>query len=104
MQMGGHSAWRKRIERGELAKQSSGAICRHRPHFGRKGKDLVKNRKGNIGNGNPKKRKSNKKGTQHDKEVRRVLMEKNRDKLASLLAMILLAALMTAVAFLFCRS
>jgi len=53
--MGGHSAWRKRVEAGLLAKQSSGAICRHRPHFGRKGKDILKNKKGNIGGGNPKK-------------------------------------------------
>jgi len=55
--MGGHSAWRKRVERGELAKGLGGAIMRHRPHFGRKGKDLIKNRKGHIGGGNPKKQK-----------------------------------------------
>lgn len=55
--MGGHSAWRKRLARGELAKGSAGAICRHRPHLGRKGKDLIKNRKGFIGGGNPKKSK-----------------------------------------------
>jgi hypothetical protein len=53
--MGGHSAWRKRVERGDLAKGYAGAICRHRPHLGRTGKDLNKNRKGNIGGGNPKK-------------------------------------------------
>jgi hypothetical protein len=53
--MGGHSAWRKRVGNGELAKGYAGAICRHRPHLGRKGKDLIKNRKGWIGGGNPKK-------------------------------------------------
>lgn len=53
------------MERGELAKQSSGAICRHRPHFGRKGKDLVKNRKGQS---NPKKKKA-KQELQHLREV-----------------------------------
>jgi len=61
--MGGHSAWRKRIAAGLNAKGMGGAICRHRPHFGRKGKDLVKNRKGNIGGGNPKKRKKRRDGT-----------------------------------------
>lgn len=55
--MGGHSAWRKRVERRELAKGLGGAIMRHRPHRGRKGKDLIKNRKGHIGGGNPKKKK-----------------------------------------------
>ena len=53
--MGGHSAWRKRVEAGELAKGQGGAILRHRPHFGRKGEDLKLNRKGNIAGGNPKK-------------------------------------------------
>lgn len=60
--MGGHSAWRKRLAAGMNAKGMGGAICRHRPHFGRKGKDLVKNRKGNIGGGNPKKVKKRTKG------------------------------------------
>jgi hypothetical protein len=55
--MGGHSAWKKRVGNGELAKGYAGAICRHRPHLGRKGKDLIKNRKGFIGGGNPKKQK-----------------------------------------------
>ena len=58
--MGGHAAWRKRIARGELAKGSGGAIMRHRPHRGRKGKDLILNRKGHIGGGNPKKMKKDK--------------------------------------------
>ena len=57
--MGGHSAWRKRLANGELAKQSGGAICRHRPHLGRKGKDREVERKGNI-NGGPRKKKRNK--------------------------------------------
>ena len=57
--MGGHSAWRKRLAAGELAKQSGGAICRHRPHLGRKGKDREVERKGNI-NGGPRKKKRNK--------------------------------------------
>lgn len=61
--MGGHSAWRKRIKNGELAKQGGGAICRHRPHLGRKGKDIEKNKKGNIlGGPNKKKRKKMKLG------------------------------------------
>eukprot|EP00980_Cylindrotheca_fusiformis_P002535 scaffold596_cov87-Cylindrotheca_fusiformis.AAC.5 len=57
--MGGHSAWRKRVAAGGLAKEGSGgAIARHRPRWGRKGKDLKLNRKGNIaGRGNPKKKK-----------------------------------------------
>lgn len=58
--MGGHAAWRKRVARGELAKGSGGAIMRHRPHRGRKGKDLILNRKGHIGGGNPKKKQKNK--------------------------------------------
>lgn len=57
--MGGHSAWRKRVAAGELAKGSGGAICRHRPHLGRKGKDREVERKGNI-NGGPRKKKRNK--------------------------------------------
>lgn len=57
--MGGHSAWRKRVAKGELAKGSGGAILRHHPRNGRKGKDLALNRKGNLGgHGNPKKKKS----------------------------------------------
>lgn len=59
--MGGHSAWRKRVANGELAKGSGGAILRHRPRLGRKGKDLALNRKGNLGgHGNPKKKTRNK--------------------------------------------
>ena len=57
--MGGHSAWRKRVANGELAKKSGGAICRHRPHLGRKGKEREVERKGNI-KGGPRKKKSNK--------------------------------------------
>jgi hypothetical protein len=54
--MGGNSAWRKRVARGELAKGSGGAALRHRPRLGRRGEDLKLNRKGNIGGrGNPKK-------------------------------------------------
>ena len=60
--MGGHSAWRKRVKNGELAKQAGGAICRHRPRLGRKGKDIEKNKKGNILGGPNKKKKSR---TQH---------------------------------------
>jgi hypothetical protein len=54
--MGGHSAWRKRVDAGDTAKGSGGAIMRHRPHLGRKGKDLILNRKGHIAGGNPKKK------------------------------------------------
>jgi hypothetical protein len=54
--MGGHSAWRKRVAVGGLAKGSGGASLRHRPHLGRRGVDLALNRKGNLGgHGNPKK-------------------------------------------------
>ncbi len=36
--MGGHSAWRKRVKAGLLAKEGGGgAIARHRPRFGRMG-------------------------------------------------------------------
>ena len=58
--MGGHSAWRKRLKSGLLAKQGGGAICRHRPHLGRKGKEIEKNKKGNI-LGGPRKKKKNQK-------------------------------------------
>lgn len=60
--MGGHAAWRKRLANGELAKGSGGAMLRHRPRWGRRGKDLILNRKGHIAGGNPKKKKI-KKGT-----------------------------------------
>jgi preprotein translocase subunit Sss1 len=53
---------------GELAKGRGGAIARHRPHFGRKGKDLKLNRKGNIAGGNPKKSNS-KAGVQAEQRV-----------------------------------
>jgi len=53
--MGGHSAWRKRVAKGELAKGAGGAALRHRPRL-RRGKDIGLTRKGNIGGGNPKKR------------------------------------------------
>ena len=68
--MGGHSAWRKRLADGELAKQSGGAICRHRPHLGRKGKDREVERKGNI-KGGPRKKKSKKAKIDMDKKKRR---------------------------------
>ena len=55
--MGGHSAWKKRVKNGELAKQGGGAICRHRPRLGRRGKDIEKNKKGNILGGPNKKKK-----------------------------------------------
>jgi len=49
--MGGHSAWRKRVSLGLLAKEGGGgAIARHRPRFGRMGlfkdtKDWKNNKK-----------------------------------------------------------
>jgi hypothetical protein len=56
--MGGHSAWRKRVAAGGLAKGAGGVALRHRPRLGRRGKELALNRKGNLGgHGNPKKRK-----------------------------------------------
>jgi hypothetical protein len=69
--MGGHAAWRKRVEQGELAKGSGGAILRHRPRLGRKGKDLILNRKGHIGGGNPKKKRKTTKRNE-DRETRGV--------------------------------
>ena len=60
-EMGGNSAWRKRVASGGLAKGAGGAIARHRPRWGRKGEDLKLNRKGNIAGGNPKKMKKCKK-------------------------------------------
>lgn len=58
--MGGHSAWRKRVARGEPAKGSGGAACRHHPRLGRKGVDqLALNRLGFIGGRpNPKRKKT----------------------------------------------
>jgi hypothetical protein len=56
--MGGHSAWRKRVAQGGLAKEGTGgAIARHRPRFGRRGEDIKLNMKGNLAGGNPKKKK-----------------------------------------------
>mmetsp|Transcript_22459 Transcript_22459/g.33599 ORF Transcript_22459/g.33599 Transcript_22459/m.33599 type:complete len:124 (+) Transcript_22459:104-475(+) len=62
--MGGHSAWRKRVKNGELAKQGGGAICRHRPHFGKKIHPNQK--KGEILGGPRKKRKRNAEHPQSD--------------------------------------
>ena len=74
--MGGHQAWRKRVARGELAKGAGGAICRHRPRLGRRGADLILNRKGHIAGGNPKKKNKRKPPQQqqqqqdsHDEEL-----------------------------------
>ncbi len=52
--MGGHSAWRKRVRNNELAKQGGGAICRHRPRFG---KTIHLNQKKGKILGGPKKKK-----------------------------------------------
>ncbi|CAJ1938709.1 unnamed protein product [Cylindrotheca closterium] len=80
--MGGHSAWRKRVENGELAIKSGGAIARHRPRWGRKGEDLKLNRKGNIAGGNPKKMMKKKKKKKnygkhidHQEEIEKELPE-----------------------------
>jgi hypothetical protein len=69
--MGGNSAWRKRVAAGGLAKGGGGAIARHRPRWGRKGKDLKLNRKGFIAGGNPKKSKLLKKQKEEQKEERK---------------------------------
>jgi len=54
--MGGHSAWKKRVAEGRLAKEGTGgAIARHRPRFGRMG--LVRPNKKDATT-NPKKQKS----------------------------------------------
>jgi hypothetical protein len=75
--MGGHAAWRKRVERGQLAKQSSGAICRHRPHLGAKGKEaILKNKRGSRAGGNPKKRR---KGKQHDDAAEHSCTQQDKD-------------------------
>ena len=66
--MGGHNAWRKRVKRGELAKQGGGAICRHRPRLGRRGKDLILNRKGHILGGPNKKKTRNRNSRNHGKK------------------------------------
>lgn len=75
--MGGHAAWRKRVASGETAKGSGGAILRHRPRLGRRGKDLALNRKGNIAGGNPKKKK---KSRTHNQKENRVLEESTTEK------------------------
>ena len=58
--MGGHSAWKKRAAAGGLSKDcAGGAILRHHPRLGRKGKDLALNRLGNIGGRpNPKNKRA----------------------------------------------
>lgn len=58
--MGGHSAWKKRAAAGGLSKDcAGGAILRHHPRLGRKGKDLALNRLGNIGGRpNPKNKRT----------------------------------------------
>ena len=54
--MGGHSAWKKRVAEGRLAKEGTGgAIARHRPRFGRMG--IVRPNKKDATT-NPKKQKS----------------------------------------------
>src|SRR5210317_391592 len=84
--MGGHSAWRRRVARGELGIQSGGAIARHRPRWGRKGEDLKLNRKGNIAGGNPKKMKKKRKNMEEDqqhheqRESEATLRPKNADE------------------------
>jgi hypothetical protein len=70
--MGGNSAWRKRVAAGGLAKGGGGAIARHRPRWGRKGKDLKLNRKGFIAGGNPKKSKLLKKQKEEHKKQKEI--------------------------------
>lgn len=94
--MGGHSAWRKRVAAGEVAKGQGGAIARHRPHFGRKGEDLKLNRKGNIAGGNPKKAKSKAKDDTRATQDRSLSAELERTILAAG-ACILFASLLGAM-------
>jgi hypothetical protein len=55
--MGGNNAWRKRVQNGLLAKEGGGgAICRHRPRFGRQG-IVITRRKGELEGGSNKKKK-----------------------------------------------
>lgn len=76
--MGGHSAWKKRVLAGGLAKKRGGAIARHRPRLGRKGKDLALNRKGNIGGGNPKKMKKKNKKNQKEADTDTIVSTKSQ--------------------------
>jgi hypothetical protein len=85
--MGGHSAWRKRVAAGEPAKGMGGAIMRHRPHLGRKGKDLILNRKGHIAGGNPKNMKKNKKKMQREQIGSSTLSHNDDGPLSSLLSL-----------------
>lgn len=93
--MGGHAAWRKRVERGELAKGSGGAALRHRPRFGRRGADLALNRKGNLGgHGNPKKKKIRRKASVHNHDFQYhqpiPMPSKSQARMSSCLAVIIL--------------
>ncbi|KAL3932687.1 MAG: hypothetical protein SGBAC_010730 [Bacillariaceae sp.] len=97
--MGGHAAWRKRVENGELAIKSGGAIARHRPRWGRKGEDLKLNRKGNIAGGNPKKMKMKKKRGDRNQQQGDQQQE-NRNELEESPMKILLSA----SAFILCLS
>jgi hypothetical protein len=67
--MGGHSAWRKRVAAGGLMKGSGGAALRHHPRLGRRGDDMILNRKGHIAGGNPKRKKKTKQEISHEGEV-----------------------------------
>jgi len=69
--MGGHNAWRKRVKNGLLAKEGGGgAICRHRPRLGARGKDILLNRKGNIGGGPNKKKKNRDRKQKADQQLK----------------------------------
>ena len=86
------------MDAGDTAKGSGGAIMRHRPHLGRKGKDLILNRKGHIAGGNPKKK--NKKSLEHSDRNNRQLeptedFESNRSKCAVLFCVLSLLLMAT---------
>ena len=86
------------MDAGDTAKGSGGAIMRHRPHLGRKGKDLILNRKGHIAGGNPKKK--NKKSLEHSDQKNPQLelaadFDSNRPKNAVLLCVLSLLLMST---------
>lgn len=87
--MGGHSAWRKRVARGEPMKGAGGAALRHRPHLGRKGKDLALNRLGNIGGRpNPKNKSKRDKNVLEEKKKQRSRLDPSLETVLLLLRVV----------------
>ena len=104
--MGGHSAWRKRVKAGELAMQGGGAICRHRPHLGRKGKEgLLLNRKGpTCADGGPNKKKKRRQKDCDNGGSETVISEQDaicRSRNLKILVVVLLLIVMLFISFIF---